>query len=295
MLVDRHPGRASRVPPALLASALGATTALALLVGPPQSAAAPGGTLRVATDDAPDSLDPAFAYSPRSWQILTNTGAGLLAFRRQGGRGGASLVPDLAAALPSVSGGGRRYVFRLRPGLRFSGGGGRRIRPSDVKASIERLFAGASRGRVLYRGIAGARSFERTRRGGIAGIVARDASGTVEIRLSRPDPTFLRALALPFAHVVPSETDRRESPSPLDGAGPYSVASYERGERLVLERSRVYRRRGELDPGQVNRIDVRFGVRASSAFDAIRRGNLDYAQDAPGAAARRGVAGRDSG
>lgn len=249
----------------------------------------------MSAEDAPDSLDPAFAYSSRSWQILVNTGAGLLTFRRKGGRAGATLVPDLAGALPSVSNGGRRYVFRLRPGARFSGRDGRRIRPSDVKSSIERLFAGASRGRVLYRGISGARAFERTRRGGISGIVARDESGIVEIRLTQPDPTFLRALALPFAYVVPRETESRESRTPPAGAGPYVVASHERGERLVLERSRIYRPRGELGVGQVDRIDVRFGVRGASAFDAIGRGSLDYAQDAPDAGERRSLGGDDSG
>ena len=279
---------------AFLVPALGVATGLTLPAGTPATAE-PGGTLRVSAEDAPDSLDPAFAYSARGWQILSNTGAGLLAFRRRAGSAGAVPVPDLAASLPSVSDGGRRYVFRLRPGLRFSGSTTRPVRPSDVKASIERLFTGASRARVLYRGIAGARSFERSGRGGISGIVARDDAGTLEIRLSRPDPTFLRALALPFAHVVPRETSSRESRGPLPGAGPYTVSSYDAGERLVLDRSRQYRRRGELAPGQVDRIDVRFGATGSSAFRSIQRGSLDYAQDAPSSSERRALAGGDSG
>ena len=56
--------------------------------------------------------------------------------RRRPGR--RRLVPDLAQAVPRPSEDGRTYVFRLRPGVRFSNG--RLVRPSDVRASFERLF-----------------------------------------------------------------------------------------------------------------------------------------------------------
>ncbi len=78
--------------------------------------------------------------------------------------------------------------------------------PSDVKASVERLFLIRSPGRALYRGIRGARAFEAAGEGGIAGIVARDGAGEVEFRLARSDPSFVRVLALPFGFALPRGT-----------------------------------------------------------------------------------------
>lgn len=41
-----------------------------------------GGTLRVGAVDNPDHLDPAFAYTAESWEILEATNNGLLGFKR---------------------------------------------------------------------------------------------------------------------------------------------------------------------------------------------------------------------
>ena len=85
------------------------------------ASAAPAGaaTLVVASEDGPDSLDPALAYRSDAWQVLANCGEGLVAYRRAAGRPGAEVVPALAQAMPRVSEGGRRLVFTLRPDARF--------------------------------------------------------------------------------------------------------------------------------------------------------------------------------
>ncbi len=248
----------------------------------------------MATERPPDSLDPAYAFSPRSWQILANTGAGLMAFRRVPGPDGAAVVPDLAAAAPLIGDGGRTLVFQLRQGARFGPPARRPVRASDVRATLERLFRAGSPGRVLYRGIVGARRFERGHAAGIAGIVASDRAGTVEIRLVRADPTFLLALALPFAHVVPKETSTSEVASPPPGAGPYFVRSHTAGRRLVLDRNPDAAARGELRTGRVDRIDVRLDAGRQEALGDLRDGDLDFAQLRPTAAERRALAGSDS-
>ena len=98
-----------------------------------------GGTLRVFGEDVAwcRCVDPAFA-PPTPAQPLDLVYDGLVAYRRVGGPAGSALVPDLARALPRPTDGGRTYVFRLRPGVRFSNG--RLVRPSDVRASFVRLF-----------------------------------------------------------------------------------------------------------------------------------------------------------
>jgi YVTN family beta-propeller protein len=66
-----------------------------------------GGTLTVSSSfEAPRSLDPAIVGdlgNPFGLQILSVTNDGLLAYKKVGGVDGATLVPDLAAALPQVS------------------------------------------------------------------------------------------------------------------------------------------------------------------------------------------------
>ena len=258
---------------------LRAAIALAVLAGAAAPAAA--ATLTVAGEDDPDSLDPALAYAPESWQVLVNAGEGLLGYRREGGAAGAEVAPALAAA-PAVSDGGRRLVFRLRDDARFGPPESREVRPSDVKASVERLFLMGSPGRGLYRGIRGARAFESAREGGIPGIVARDGAGEVEFRLSRPDPTFLRVLALPFAFVLPRGTPPSDrGAAGVASAGPYRVASYARGDRIVLERNRGYVA-GAVGPAEgPERISVQLGVPSEEAVRRAGAGEVDYVQTRP--------------
>jgi peptide/nickel transport system substrate-binding protein len=259
---------------------LRAAIVLAILAGAAAPAAA--ATLSVAGEADPDSLDPALAYAPESWQVLVNAGEGLLGYRREGGAAGAEVVPALAAGPPAVSDGGRRLVFRIRGDARFGPPEGRAVRPSDVKASLERVFLAGSPGRALYRGIRGAGAFESSREGGIAGIVARDAAGEVEFRLGRPDPTFLRVLALPFAFVLPRGTPPSDQGAGgIASAGPYRVASYARGERIVLERNRGYVA-GAAGPAEgPETISVELGVPSEEAARRAGVGEVDYVQTRP--------------
>ena len=109
-----------------------------------------GGTLVVGSQAAPDSIDPALAYSPTSWSLLASTTDGLVGFQRVGGSEGSTLVPDLAVALPPPTDGGKTYSFQLRPGIQYSTG--RPIRASDLRFSLERASAWGSRDRITTPG-----------------------------------------------------------------------------------------------------------------------------------------------
>ena len=98
-----------------------------------------GGTLTVSSsDDAPTSLDPAIvAYNDTlEGQILAITNDGLLSYDKVGGPGGATLVPDLASALPEMSTDGLTYRFPLREGIVYSTG--EPVRPEDFRHALER-------------------------------------------------------------------------------------------------------------------------------------------------------------
>jgi peptide/nickel transport system substrate-binding protein len=242
--------------------------------------AARGGTLTVTAEANPDFLDSGFAYSQESWQILANIGNGLLAFKRAPGRAGAQVVPDLALQMPTVTDGGRTLTFFLRPGVRFGPPVAREVKASDVKATLERLFLIPSRGAPLYSNIVGADALLRTKRGGLSGVTADDVTGRVAIRLSRPDPSFVEVLALPFAFVVPRETPPvDQSTEPPVGTGPYFVKSYDPKREIVLERNPDFQ---PWSPGTAeanpDRIVVKTGVPAGDALGRIAEGTADYTQ-----------------
>ncbi len=248
--------------------------ALGLVAGHAQAA-----TLIVATDRDPDSLDPAQAYASESWQVLVNAGEGLVAYRRAGGTAGTQVVPALAEAMPAVSDGGRRLTFTLRRDARFGAPANRAVRPSDVKASLERLFVARSPGRALYRPIRGSEAFERTGTGGISGIVARDSTRQLEISLTRSDPSILQVLALPFAFVVPRGTPASDqSTAGIASAGPYRIDDYTPGRSIDLVANAGYRA-GAAGPALAGPERIRVAI--GEERGAADRAGIDYQQRRP--------------
>ena len=225
-----------------------------------------GGTLRVdfqgeADAFVPEDYDPATAYTPWGWQVVTATNDGLTTYRRVGGLAGATLLPNLAESLPAPSDGGRTYAFTLRRGVRFSTG--RTVRPSDVKRGIERALHAAPRAGGLL--------------DGIASMTADDARMTIVFRLKRADPDFLYRLAVPFASAVPPGTPA--PPTTVAGTGPYRIAGYEPGRSIRLERNRFFRPWSALarPDGYPDVIDARLAVGAKEAIAAVRGGRRDVA------------------
>ena len=80
----------------------------------------------------------------RTWGLLSVTNDGLVGFKHVGGSGGAQLVPNLAASLPTPTEAGKTYAFQLRKGIRFSNGA--LLKASDVRSTFERLFKAGTPG-----------------------------------------------------------------------------------------------------------------------------------------------------
>ncbi len=70
--------------------------------------------------DNPDHLDPGLSYTNEGWEMLEATNNGLLTFKKAAGAEGNLIVPDIAAAMPKVSDGGKTYTFKVRTGVMFS-------------------------------------------------------------------------------------------------------------------------------------------------------------------------------
>ena len=91
-----------------------------------------------ATDVA--SIDPALAYSQPSWQLEAATCGELLRYPVAPAPAGSTLVPDLAAALPAVSGDGLTYTFTIRDGAHFSHPSDEAISAETLRSTIERTL-----------------------------------------------------------------------------------------------------------------------------------------------------------
>jgi YVTN family beta-propeller protein len=245
----------------------------------PSLASHRGGTLTLIAQLSPhdQATDPAAAWMPPIWQMLSVTNDGLVGYRRTGGSAGDTLVPDLATALPAPMDGGRTYTFHLRPGIRYSNG--TPVRPEDFRHAIERVFAiGAAA--FEYTGIVGAAQCPPTpgHCDLARGIVTNDKANTITFHLTAPDPEFLYKLALPFADAVPPATpDHQVGPAQLPATGPYVTQSFAPLHRWVLVRNpRFHQWSSQAQPGGYpSRIILRLDIPPAPAVTAVERNRAD--------------------
>jgi YVTN family beta-propeller protein len=206
---------------------------------------------------------------------------GLVAYRRVAGVAGGEIVPDLAVRVPTPSEEGRTYSFRVRRGVRYSNG--TLVRPSDFRASLERLLT-MNRGQPThFDGIVGAASCASSmgRCDLSQGIDSDDRAGRVTIHLIRADPDFLYNLTGLAA--VPSGTpiqDGRERPVP--GTGPYRIVAVSpRAVRLTRNPYfRIWSRDARTD-GYPEEIRFHFSEDADARLAAMRRGDADWVTALP--------------
>jgi peptide/nickel transport system substrate-binding protein len=194
--------------------------------------------------------------------------------------GSAQLVPDLATAVPLPTDGGRTYGFRLRPGLRYSTG--LRVRASDLRRQLERLYAAHSPNAAIYGALRGTAACEhRPAACDLSrGVVTDDRAGTIALHLTHPDPDLLYKLTLPFAPPVPPGTPReRPATGPIPSTGPYRLARFEPGRGLLLVRNVRFREwsRAAQPDGYADRIDVRFDDEPEDRVAAVLHGDADVA------------------
>jgi peptide/nickel transport system substrate-binding protein len=278
-------GRRISVPP--LALALTSATVLAaggVVAGCGTEGGRAGGQITVLESAFPDYLDPGLALSVEAWQPLAQVYPGLLTFRHAPGRAGATVVPGLARSLPEISADGLTYRLRLRQGLNFSNG--QPVHASDFKHSIERIIALDSQGAGFgYSGIVGADQYSRTKRGGISGIQADDATGDITIRLVKPRGAFTYELAIPFGGVVPSTTPmKNQTQHPPAGAGRYTIRDVQQDRSFTLVKNPRFSpglKGTAVDVGKLDRFNVRIVRNPSSEVTEVATNRADFTVDNP--------------
>jgi peptide/nickel transport system substrate-binding protein len=225
-----------------------------------------GGVFRVSMWQV-DHIDPALAYLPQSWSLLQATCAKLMNYPDKPSPAGLRAVPDVAVGSPRISPNGRVYTFTLRRGFRFSNGA--RLDARSFAREIERVRQLRSEGGLQY----------------VEDIARADANGRrLTIRLTRPLPDFTARLAMPFFCAVPPRLPADpEGAKAYGSAGPYYVAEYRPGQRLVLRENRFY---GGKRPHNVDRIEVDI-VSGAEALERFERGGADWAVPDPAVFASR--------
>ena len=226
--------------------------------------------LRIAVPSDPRSLDPAIAYDVVTWPLVRTLFHGLIDYDDD-----LNLVPWHSRSW-TVSEDGRTFTFKLRPGIRFSNG--RPVNSRDFAYSLERILNPATKspGQGFYRNIAGARAYQDGEADHVSGLRTPDEE-TLVIELVHPDLPFLYCIAMPFAYAVPREEVERRGDEfgryPV-GAGPYTLADWQRGTRLRLEKNPGYYRSEDV---RLEAIDLMVGGDETLHMMMFERGELDIA------------------
>jgi YVTN family beta-propeller protein len=244
-----------------------------------------GGALTISSEvDAPLSFDPAIVAFNESieGQILSITNDGLLSFKKIGGADGATLVPDLASALPQVSADGLIYRFPLRTGIRYSTG--EPVRAEDFRHALERSLSGNPYlVDLVFSAIDGAKACSKgPATCDLSGSIVAGA-GAVTFHLVRPDPDLPFKLALPAAFPVPVSTPVEDQGlDPVPATGPYMIAEAD-ADGFELVRNPEFREwSGAAQPdGFVDTISWRFNEELADAFDRLSAGELDWMAGVP--------------
>ena len=244
----------------MLRSALLALTLL--LAGGPALPAPPEAprVLRYAFPIEVTSLDPAPISDLYSRNVISGIFEAPLEFAFLGRPG--EMRPNTAAAMPEVSADFRTFTFHIKPGIVFADdpafkGAKRELVAQDYVYSIERHYDPRWKSANLYilenahilglsalrrRALAERKPFDYD--APVEGLRALDRY-TFQVRLANPSPRFLYNFADgSFTGAVAREVVEyygdRVGEHPV-GTGPFRLAEWRRGSRIVLERNPDYR------------------------------------------------------
>lgn len=215
----------------------------------------------------PASLDPIQAVDYYRGQMTVLLYDGLVQFED------AEVVPNLAREW-EVSDDGRIYTFRLRDDVAFHNG--RLLTAADVKLSFERALHPENRSPLtwVFDFIEGAEAMVDGQADELAGVRVVDPH-TLEISLTQPYAPFLGLMAMPAAHVVPSEEVEKKglefSEAPV-GTGPWIFESWAHDDVLRLTANARY----HGGRPRVAGIEIRIIPETTTVLAEFERGNLDW-------------------
>ncbi|HEY1959254.1 MAG TPA: ABC transporter substrate-binding protein [Polyangiaceae bacterium] len=225
-----------------------------------------GGILHLASFADIKSLDPAVLSDTLTGEVAELMFAGLVDFDDQG-----HVIPDLAERFEQ-SDDGTTYRFFLRDNIFFHDGSP--VRAADCKRSIERALNPdtPNSSTQFYDHIAGFDAYTSGKTPHLDGVVV-EGERVLAIHLREPDATFLPAFALQILRpVCPSAGDKYEDTWQPCGAGPFELASWDKGRGLRLVRFDKWWKPGEP---YLDGVDYAYGMAPVTERFKLEQGDLD--------------------
>ncbi|MEV7239898.1 ABC transporter substrate-binding protein [Streptomyces sp. NPDC093248] len=203
-----------------------------------------GGTITVYQEAGLSHLDPGQIYVSDAGQVANLLFRRLTQFKEDG-KGGVSVVGDLATDAGKMSDGGKTWTFTLKDGIKDAKGNA--ITSGDVRHTVERQFA-----KFIFDGppylhdwLAGKKYTGKYREllpgGGFDGkhlpksILDTPDDKTVVFHFDQARPDLPQTLAMAGYGIVPKKDDTKEKYDTAPVAtGPYKIQSYKNGKSLVL-------------------------------------------------------------
>lgn len=239
--------------------------ALAAVAGP--ALGQPAGTLVVGLVAEPVNLDPAQVTDLNSNRVGRRIVETLVTMPDES----TQVVAGLAESW-TISKDGLKYTFKLRKNVKFHDGTA--FDAEAVKFSIERQFNPEHPFNKL-----GKYPFANYFFGNVKAVEPVDPS-TVEFVLKEPRASFLTVLTSAAASIVsPTAVKKFGADYALTpvGTGPFKYASWERGQRVVLEKNPAYWK----FPVKLDRVVYRPIVEAQARLTELLTGSLDLIVDVP--------------
>jgi peptide/nickel transport system substrate-binding protein len=164
------------------------------------------------------------------------------------------IVPWLAERWHTAD--NRNYTFFLKKGVRFHNG--RELKAADVKFVIERAMNPETKHPYPQYYAA------------ISEIVVKD-DYTITFALKAPTANFLLNLARQGSVIYPREAVDTLKSAPV-GTGPFTLADWVRGDKIVLKRNPEYHVKGLP---KLEQVTFRFIADPNAALAALKAGDVD--------------------
>jgi ABC-type transport system substrate-binding protein len=242
-----------------------------------------GGTLIVAFQADPETLDPAIDWEGPGWALEHCLFGNLLNYSSGPGAAGTTIIPDMTTVVPSVANGGIRnggktYIFHIRPGIKFAPPVNRECTAADFVYSFQRMMKlPTAPGKGFYTGIVGAQAFLNGKATTIAGYKAIGRY-TLEVDLEKPNPTFLEIMAMPFTAPLAKEWvakwGTRVGRHPL-GTGPYMFDHWTPAQDILITRNPNY----TGTAGYVDAIHFEYSITPDTQVLKVQAGDADLVGD----------------
>jgi ABC-type transport system substrate-binding protein len=239
-----------------------------------------GGTLTVAFQNEPQTLDPAIDFEGNGWAIEHAIFGNLLNYSTGPGAAGTTIIADMATEVPSVANGGitnggKTYIFHIRPGIKFAPPINREVTAADFVYSFQRMMSlPTAPAKGYYTGIVGLQAFLNGKAKTITGYKATGPD-TLEVDLQKPIATFLNIMEMPFGAPVAKEWvakwGKQVGRHPL-GTGPYLCDHWTTSQDLLLKRNPNYT---GTTAGYLDAIQFDFSITPTTAVLKVQSGDAD--------------------